>query len=485
MSATTAILALDQGTSVTRAALFRDGRVVAQARRANALHFPSPGRAEQDPKELLDAASDVIAETCSALRPGERAALGIANQRSTVVLWDSETGRALGPALSWRDVRASDESDALAARVKDLQARTGLPAMPHYGAPKIAWALKHWPDAKSAARRGTLRVGPVSTWLCWKLSNGECFAIDPTNAQRMLLLGLGSLQWDDDLVQAAGLPLSALPQVRPTDGAFGSARCGAHALPVVAMLGDQQAALAGTGDLGAERALVQLGTGGFVLKATGSQPIAAPGLLTGIARADANRARAYLLEGPVNSAGSALDRLRDLGILRDGDDLGAMVDASSSPAVVVPAWAGLASPWWAPSARAALMGWDESTTRADIVAGTIRGIAFLVADILDFMTAAGVRVTGLALAGSLSTIPAVAQAIADATRLPSHVRENPEATLEGIATVLAEATGAQPPVLSLESASPLEPRRDVSASRAAFGHARLAAARLPRRPAGA
>ena len=477
MNSPTSLLALDQGTSVTRAALFRDGRQVAEARRANALHFPSPGRAEQDPRELLEAASAVIAETCGAMLPGERAVLGIANQRSTVVLWDGETGRPFGPALSWRDSRASAEADAFAASVRDLAARTGLPATPHYGAPKIAWALQHWPEAKAAARAGRLRVGPVSTWLCWKLSHGECFAIDPTNAQRMLLMDLRKLDWDDELLRAAGIPASALPQVRPTDGMFGEARCGAHALPVRAMLGDQQAALAGMA-VGADRALVQLGTGGFVLKATGSAPVFAGGLLAGIARADANRERRYVLEGPVNSAGSALDRLKDLGILRDSDDLDALVATSSSPAVVVPAWAGLAAPWWSSGARAALMGWDESTSRADIVAGTVLGIAFLTADILDFMTAAGVRVAELELSGSLSQPACMAQAIADATRLPATVRVNPEATLQGIAKVLAEATGVPPPELSVQEGRRVEPRGDLASARAAFASARRAAMQL-------
>ena len=463
---------------MTRAALFRDGRLVAQARRPVALHFPGPGRAEQDPRELVDAASAVIAEACSALLPGERAVMGIANQRSTVVLWDAETGRPFGPALSWRDSRAGAESEALAAAIRDLPERTGLPATPHYGAPKIAWALRHWPDARAAARADRLRAGPVSTWLCWKLSHGECFAVDPTNAQRMLLLDLRALDWDEELLRAAGIPASALPQVRPTDGAFGEARCGAHALRVGAMLGDQQAALQGMGRLDEGRALVQLGTGGFVLKDTGSAPVFAGGLLTGLARADANHARRYLLEGPVNSAGSALDRLRDLGILRDGEDLDEVVASSRSPAVVVPAWAGLAAPWWASGARAALMDWDESTSRADIVAGTVRGIGFLVADILDFMTAAGVRVTELDLSGSLSQVPCVAQAMADATGLRAAVRQNPEATLEGIATVLAEAAGLKSPGLSLQEGRPVEPRADLASARAAFSSARRAAIQL-------
>lgn len=477
------LVALDLGTSVARAAVWRAGEQVAEARRPLSLHFPSPGRAEQDPRELAEASSQVLAEACGILRPGERAILGIANQRSTIVLWDAETGRPFGPALSWRDSRASDDAGEISARVRDVAERTGLPATPHYGAPKIRWALRHWPEARKAAQAGRLRVGPVSTWICFHLSRGDAFAVDPTNAQRLLLMSLGRLEWDADLLRATGVPASALPQIRPTDGAFGTVRAGRTSLPVMAMMGDQQAALAGLGATGAETALVQLGTGGFVMRDTGSEARFTPGLLAGLARADANRPRRYLVEGPVSSAGSALDRLRDLGILRADDDLDALVASSRHPAIVVPAWAGLAAPWWTAGARAALMGWDESTTRADIVAGTVRGIAFLVADILDFMTASGLRVRSLQLSGPLARVPSVAQAIADACGLPGIVRVEQETTLAGIATVLAEATGAIPPRLPSGEPRRVEPRpeaREIAAARAAFATARAAAIRLAR-----
>ncbi len=481
MTTSPALIALDLGTSVARAALFRDGRLLALARRELELHFPAPGRAEQDPRLLLAACADVIAEAGSHLATGEPVVMGIAHQRSTVVLWDRETGQPFGPALSWRDARASEQAQRLAKRVPDLQQRTGLPASPHYGAPKIAWALRNWPEARKAADAGRLCAATLGTFIAWKLSRGECFATDPTNAQRMLLMDLRSLDWDPDLLDAAGIPANALPQVRPTDGMFGDARVGALRLPIRAMLGDQQAALVGAGDLAPGQALVQLGTGGFVLLPAASEPTFAPGLLAGLARADANKPRSYFIEGTVNSAGSALDRLRDLGVLRDDDDLDALIASATRPAIVVPAWAGLGAPWWESSARAAVMGWDESTTRADMVAGAVRGVAFLVADILDFMSAAGLQVRELALSGSLSLLPCVSQAIADATGRPAIVRGNPEATTEGIATVLATAMGAPAPTLSLQAPRRFEPAADLSEHRSAFGAARLAAIRLARR----
>jgi glycerol kinase len=489
-----ALLVLDEGTSSCRAALYRDGVRVAQSKRAVDIVFPAPGRAEQDAKSLLEAAVAVLEDVAGAIHDAEPAVLGIANQRSTVVLWDRETGRPCGPALSWRDSRARDEADQLGAAVPDLASRTGLPASAHYGAPKIAWALRHWPEAAAAASARRLCVGPVSTWLAWKLSGGQSFAVDPTNAQRMLLLDLRRLDWDDKLVRASGVPPSALPQVLPTDGVFGEAHVGRHRIPIRAMLGDQQAVLLGLHSAGmpggsaddgpdsgrAETVAVQLGTGGFVLKDVGSDIVAAAGLLSGIARADANKARRYLVEGTVNSAGSALDRLRDLGLLQDGDDIDRLCESATAPAIVVPAWAGLGAPWWSSGARAAFMGWDESTTRADIVAGTVRGVAFLVADILDFMSAAELRTTRLELSGTVSRQRAMAQAIADATARPVRVRDNPEATLEGLAHALAEASGGVAPRLSLEAGESFEPRRGLEAERAAFAEARSAAMRLGR-----
>ncbi len=464
------IIALDQGTSNCRAALFRGGRLVHEARREVGLHFPAPGRAEQDPRELIEATGAVLDETVASLRDGETAVLGITNQRSTVVLWDAETGAPLGPALSWRDSRAQAEAEALANAVSDLTARTGLPSSPHYGAPKIVWALEHWPEARRAADEGRLRIGPVGTWLAWKLTQGESFVVDPTNAQRMHLLDLETLDWHPDLVEACCLPASALPQVLPTDGHFGEARVGGRKLPSRAMLGDQQAALLGLrgDDEPAPVAGVHLGTGGFVLRDTGAEAQLVPGLLGGLARADANRPRRYLCEGPVNSAGSAFDRLRDLGLLREGQSVDAACARAGRPLAVLPAWAGLAAPWWKATARAAMSGWDESTTRADIVAGTVRGVAFLIADVIDRLVESSVEVERLELSGPVSAVNALGQAIADACGMPATVRTNPEASLEGIAHLAAAAGELEGPALSIETGAEFEPETDLSEARAAF-----------------
>jgi len=172
------LLALDLGTSTAKAAAWREGVLVASARRPLASAFPAPGHVEQDPDEIAATARAVLEEIARALAPGETASVGITCQRSTVILWDAEDGRALGPALTWRDARATDEARALEHAVPDLTARTGLPTSPHYGAPKIAWALSHWPAARRAAAAGRLRVGPVSTWATWCLSEGRAFRVD-------------------------------------------------------------------------------------------------------------------------------------------------------------------------------------------------------------------------------------------------------------------------------------------------------------------
>ena len=464
-----ALVALDQGTSTTRAALFRNGRLVVEARRKVRLIFPSPGRAEQDARELHETALSALEEVVAKLEPGEAAVLGITNQRSTVVLWDAETGRPLGPALSWRDSRAQAESDALEQADSDLLVRTGLPPSPHYGAPKIVWALESWPEARAAADRGRLRVGPVSTWLAWKLSRGEAFTVDPTNAQRMHLLDLRTLEWHPELVHACSLPDDALPNVLPTDGYFGEAQVGSHSLPIRAMMGDQQAALIGLRTQGSDPvAGVQLGTGGFVLRDVGGEYRRVPGLLGGLARADANQPRRYLVEGPVNSAGSAFDRLRDLGLLRKGESLDEAWKNAVRPLTVVPAWAGLAAPWWEARARAMVLGWDESTTRADVVAGTVRGLAFLIADIVDRMRENELEVSRLELSGPLSAAACVASSIADATGLLTRVRSNPEASLEGIIPVAGTLHQGHEAALERTQPQPAPPEESDPG-----GHARI------------
>jgi glycerol kinase len=296
----------------------------------------------------------------------------------------------------------------------------------------------------------------------------------------MLLLDLRRLEWDESLVEAAGLRREALPQVLPTDGAFGEVLVDGRRVSVRAMLGDQQAVLAG---LAAQRegdVAVQLGTGGFVLRDTGAECVAVTGLLSGLARADVNKPRGYLVEGTVNSAGSALDRLKDIGLLADvnadAGGIDALCESATAPVTVVPAWAGLGAPWWSSDARASIMGWDESTTRADIVAGTVRGIAFLVADIVDAMERGGLKVERLLLSGTVSKFASMAQALADATGRELTVRDDPEATIHGLAAALATATDAVgPAVQAIGDAVIVRPRADLSAARRAFDEARAAA----------
>lgn len=471
-----AVLALDQGTTNARAALYRAGELVAAGRREVALELPGPGRAEQDPKELAAASLEVLEQACAGLEPGEPAVLGITNQRSTVVLWDAATGEPFGPALSWRDARAQEQAERIAAAVPDLAGRTGLPSSPHYGAPKLAWALESWPEARRAAEEDRLRIGPVATWLCWSLSEGASFVVDGTNAQRLQLLDLATLDWHAPLVEAAGLPTSALPTLLPNDGHFGDALIGGRRVPVRAMLGDQQAALLGLrGDAAPEPvAGVQLGTGGFVLRDTGDALHPVPGLLGGLARACANAPRRYLLEGPVNSAGSAFDRLRDLGLLGPDEGVDEACARSRRPLTVVPAWAGLAAPWWAAGAAAAASGWAESSSRSDFVAGTVQGLAFLLADVIDRLREHGVPVERLELSGPVAHVHALAQAIADACTLPALLRENPEASIEGIAALTAEAAGARPPRLSIAPTRSYRPENDLRTQRADFDSLRAA-----------
>jgi glycerol kinase len=223
---------------------------------------------------------------------------------------------------------------------------------------------------------------------------------------------------------------------------------------------------------------VHLGTGGFVLRETGPDPVAVTGLLAGIARADSGVPRRYLSEGTIPAAGSALDRLRDLGLLRAPEDVDAACAASTRPALVVPAWGGLGAPWWSPRAGAAVLEWGEGSTREDVVAGTVRGIAFLAADIVDAMIAGGLPVAELELSGSVARSRAVARAVADATGVPVAVRDDPEASIAGVASALARATGGVAPGRTRAPAERFEPAEDLTSARAAFGEARELVMRL-------
>lgn len=380
------VAALDLGTTGVRLAVYgRDGRVVASAYRELPLRYPAPGWVEQDPERMVALAREVAGEAVAAagLRWGDLRAVGITNQRETVVVWDRRTGKPLAPAIVWQDRRTAP----LCARLREegheerVRAVTGLPLDPYFSATKVAWLLERVPGLRDRANQGEAVWGTVDAWLLFRLAGVH--ATDVTNASRTLLLDLRRGDWDAELLELFGVPAASLPAVRPSVGEFGLW----DGVPVTAVLGDQQAALFGQGGLVAGAAKVTWGTGAFLLLNVGPSPVASRhGLLATAAWAREGEVQ-YALEGSAFVAGAALGWLRDLGVLREAGEADGLARTLSDNEGVyfVPALAGLGAPHWDPHARGALLGLTRGTTRAHLARAALEAIAYQTADLVGAM----------------------------------------------------------------------------------------------------
>ncbi|MEK7657272.1 MAG: FGGY family carbohydrate kinase, partial [Elusimicrobiota bacterium] len=371
------------------------------------------------------------------------AALGITAQRSTIVLWDSKTGKPCAPALSWQDGRAAPLVAPLLDRQRFVHERTGLYLTPYYSAPKIRWLLENAPQVRDLAGSGRLRVGPISTYLLWRLTGGEVFAVDPTMAQRMLLLDIRSMAWDEELIALFGIPRESLPAILPTVGRWGTVVRGGRRIPVYACVGDQQSAAVGQGAQDTGEGVLNYGTGAFFLLHTGERAHRVPGLLTSVALTRESRAPTFFLEGTVHAAGTTYDWLREnLGILKDSKQADALCSASKAASKdtlwALPALGGLGAPRWDYTAPTVLFGLTPRTRRADIVRAMTEGLAFLVADIAAAAEAAGLRASSLKASGGLARMDYLLQFQADLLRRPIVRLRESEATAFGAATLAAE-----------------------------------------------
>ena len=393
------ILALDQGTTSSRALLCdRDLQVRATAQQEFPQIYPQPGWVEHDPEVLWQSQRAVMAEALARARcrPGQIAALAIANQRETVIVWDRKTGRPIHNAIVWQCRRTAEACEALKKRglADRLRAKTGLVLDAYFSATKIQWILEHVPGARAAARRGDLLCGTVDTWLAWKLSGGEAHVTDFTNAARTLLFDIHALRWDEELLDLFGIPAAMLPQAVPSSGRAAVCRLpefGSAEIPLAGMAGDQQAALFGQGCFAPGQAKSTYGTGCFLLMNTGGEAVLSrQGLLTTLTAQTRSGAPAYALEGSVFIAGAVIQWLRDeLKILEKAADSGPL--AASIPdtggVYLVPAFAGLGAPHWDMYARGALLGLTRGTGRAQIVRAALEAIAYQSADVVTAMQA--------------------------------------------------------------------------------------------------
>ena len=391
------ILALDQGTTSSRAILFdHAGTIRGTAQREFQQYFPQPGWVEHDAEEIwesqLGVARQVLAQ--AGIAATQIAAIGITNQRETTVLWERATGQPLAHAIVWQDRRTADLCAELqAAGLAPLfQEKTGLLLDAYFSGTKLKWLLDHIPCARQRAARGELAFGTIDSWLAWKLSDGRCHITDVSNASRTLLYNLHTRQWDDELLRILDIPREVLPEVRPSSAPHVPGHSAAHwlgaELPIAGIAGDQQAATFGQACLTPGMAKNTYGTGCFMLLNTGEQATASQHrLLTTVAWQIGERMD-YALEGSVFMGGAIVQWLRDgLGIIAQSADIEPLAAsvADNGGVVLVPAFTGLGAPHWQPHARASIFGMSRGTHRGHIARAALEAIAFQCADLLTAM----------------------------------------------------------------------------------------------------
>jgi glycerol kinase len=446
------VLALDQGTTSSRAILFDvAGNAVASQAHEFKQHYPQPGWVEHDPIEIWDsqlrAARGALAR--AQVHADEVVALGITNQRETTVVWERATGRPIYPAIVWQSRQTLELCDDLKRRGLEpvVRERTGLVVDAYFSATKLAWILSRVDGAREAARRGELAFGTIDTWLIHKLTGGKVHATDYSNASRTMLYDIGRLRWDAELCEALDIPMQVLPEVRDSSGAFGTTEpelLGA-ALPIGGVAGDQQAALFGQTCFEEGSTKNTYGTGCFMLMNTGANlRRSASGLISTIAWGIGGKVE-YALEGAVFVAGAAVQWLRDeLGILHSAAESEALARSvpDTGGVYVVPAFTGLGAPYWDPLARGTIVGLTRGTNRAHLVRATLEAIAFESTDLLRcFERDTGVRTHQLQVDGGATANDFLMQFQADVMGAPVRRPKVLETTALGAAYLAGLSSG--------------------------------------------
>ncbi len=434
-----AILALDQGTTSSRAILFgASGEVLAIAQREFRQIYPRPGWVEHDPEEIWSSQIEVAAE-CIATVPGvDVVAIGITNQRETTIVWDRATGKPIHNAIVWQDRRTASMCDELRAHEERFRSRTGLLLDAYFSGTKLRWLLTN------AEARGDLAFGTVDTWLIWRLTRGRAHVTDVTNASRTLLFDIHRREWDDELLEILGVPRAILPEVRASSEVVAETAEGLPipaGIPIAGIAGDQQAALFGQRCTRAGMAKNTYGTGSFVVMNTGTEAVSSShGLLSTIACDDR-----YALEGSIFVTGAAVQWLRDsLGIIKRASDiepLAASVEDTNG-VVFVPAFTGLGTPHWDGYARGTITGLTLGATAAHIARATLESIALQTVDVLDAMQRdSGITLTELRVDGGASVNDLLMQMQADLAGIPVIRAGTSETTALGAAYLAGLATG--------------------------------------------
>lgn len=448
------ILALDQGTTSSRAMVFdARGRVRGLGQRPLPQIYPRPGWVEHDPEAIWETQMAAAAEAlaAAALRPADLAAVGIANQRETTIVWDRRTGRPVHHAIVWQCRRTAEHCVALEADGwgPAVAERTGLRLDPYFSATKVAWLLDQIPGARASARAGHLLFGTVDTWLLWRLTRGRVHATDATNASRTMLYDIHRLAWDSEIAARLQVPMAMLPEVRATAGPFGETDAGIFGaqVPITALVGDQQGALFGQGCWRPGEAKSTYGTGCFLLMHTGGRPAptaARAGLLATVARGYGAVPADYALEGAVFNAGTAIQWLCDIGLVRRPSDIGrhAATVPDAGGAWFIPAFTGLGAPDWDPAARGALLGLTRGVTRAHLCRAVLEAVAHQCREVYEGMAQATGRPPGpLRVDGGVARDDLLMQIQADLLGVPVVRPRQRETTALGAALLAGIGAG--------------------------------------------
>ncbi|MFN9967599.1 MAG: glycerol kinase GlpK [Lysobacteraceae bacterium] len=447
------VLALDQGTTSSRAILFdREAKVVALAQQPFAQIYPQPGWVEHEPMALWETQLGVAREALAkaGVHASQVAALGLTNQRETTLVWERDTGKPLGNAIVWQCRRTAELCDSLKARGFEahVRERTGLVIDAYFSATKLQWILDQHPDARERARCGELLFGTVDTWLLWKLTGGQVHATDVSNASRTMLFDIDALRWDEALLDALHIPSAMLPEVRPSSGLFGHTEAslfGGVAIPIAGCAGDQQAALFGQACFAPGSVKSTYGTGCFMLMNTGSKRVPSKhGLLTTRAWGLDGRVD-YALEGSIFVAGAAMQWLRDelrvLDRVEDSEALALSVPDSGG-VMVVPAFVGLGAPHWDMYARGTVLGLTRGSNRAHLVRATLESIGLQAHDVLAAMQDdAGIALSMLKVDGGAAANGFLMQFQADVLGVPVERPGVGETTAMGAAFLAGLAVG--------------------------------------------
>lgn len=454
----TYVLAIDQGTTSSRALVFDSAmRVVATAQAEFPQHFPASGWVEHEPEDIWNSVVGVCRQSIAqaGISAKDIASIGITNQRETVVLWDRATGRAVHRAIVWQDRRTAEMCAQLRKDGAEalITARTGLIADPYFSGTKLAWLLDHLPGARARAENGELAFGTVDSFLLWRLSGGGIHRTDATNASRTLLYDIHKGEWDEDLLKLLRIPVAVLPEVCDSSGEFGvtDPNLFGAAIPVCGIAGDQQAATVGQACFSPGMVKSTYGTGCFMLLNTGSKPVRSENRLLTTVAYQLNGKRTYALEGSIFVAGAAVQWLRDgLGIIKEASETGPLARAADpeQDVILVPAFVGLGAPHWDADARGALYGLTRNTGPRELARAALESVCFQTTDLLDAMFAdwpeARAQETVLRVDGGMTASDWTMQGLADTLGVAVDRPELRETTALGAAYLAGLASGIYP-----------------------------------------